>query len=78
MKVKDTNPYSKHCGKITEAEVTFMFKGYEVMVSTNGTGWLDFEGSEVEFVITDAFKKTYSGKGSIEDAIKFILNKESL
>lgn len=78
MQVKDQNPYSSHYDEITEATVTFNFKGYEITVDTNGTGFLDFEGHEQEFTITDASNKRYSGKGDIETAIIFILNKESL
>lgn len=78
VKVQDDNPYSKHFGQITEAVVIFDYKGYTVVVKTNGTGYLEFEGAEQEYHVSDIFKHQWHGKGCIEDAIKFIHNLESL
>ena len=78
MKVIDKNPYSKHFEQVTEAIVTFDYKGYTIAICTNGTGSLEFEGAEQEYRITDAFKQSWNGKGCVEDAIKFIHNLESL
>lgn len=78
MKVKDENPYSKHFGQITEAVVSFDYKGYNVSISTNGTGSLGLQGAVQEFKISDTLKQSWAGKGCVEDVIKFIHNLESL
>lgn len=78
MQVKDQNPYSSKYDQITEAEVTFMFKGYEIKVATDGTGPLNFDGATQKFTVVDTTGNIFFGTGDIETAIIFILNKESL
>lgn len=78
MHVKDDNPYSKQYGQLTEAIVTFDYKGYTISINTNGTGSLEFENAEQEYRITDRLKQSWNGKGCVEDAITFIHNLESL
>ena len=78
MQVLDTNPYSKNYNFLTEAIVTFEYKGYTVSVNTNGTGPLQFDGAVQEYTITDSYKQKWCGKGCVEDAIKFIHNIESM
>lgn len=73
MKITDSNPYSSHYNRESEAIVSFKYKMYDVIVDTNGSGSLGFNSAEPKYEFKhESTGKKYKGKGSIQNAIEHI------